>query len=408
MLDLQKATMSNRISAFLTDLIALFVVAIGISNVFANVVGYDAKSEQLNAVYAEYNQIYIYDAFNATYGTEVGPYSNDQIDKMIKEDQATYLDWYNKQVDLANAELNKNTEAKELYGVVVNLSIFNVMISILVGYALLEFLVPLLFKNGQTIGKKIFGIGLMRTDGLKLSPLQLAVRTFLGKYTIETMIPVLVFMAMYFSALSGDLVLIGLAVVAAIVIAECIIFFKSEMTHFIHDTMAMTVCVDIKSQLIFETEEELIAYKEKVAAENAGKIGYGGESSFSVYSSAANTVEIDDDMSEKIYKKDADEGDNIPTLTLSTISVGDETFVNTSAPIPDVVETAEEQIEDEAPEAEDVEDEITENASEEETPEDESEEATEEVPEEAEETEEAENEESEETEPEEKEESEEN
>ena len=384
MLDLQKATMSNRISAFLTDLIALFVVAIGISNVFANVVGYDAKSEQLNAVYAEYNQIYIYDAFNATYGTEIGPYSNDQIDNMIKEDQATYLDWYKQQVELANVELNKNTEAKELYGVVVNLSIFNVMISILVGYALLEFLVPLLFKNGQTIGKKIFGIGLMRADGLKLSPLQLAIRTFLGKYTIETMIPALVFMAMYFSNMSGDLVLIGLAVVAAIVISECIVFFKSEMTHFIHDTMAMTVCVDIKSQLIFETEEELIAYKEKVAAENAGKIGYGGESANSVYSSFSCTaVEIDDDTSAKIYKEEKDENNSVPTLTLSTlstISVGDETFVNTAAAIPEVEEeTTEEQTEDVAPEAEDVAEEMTEDTENEESSDEVSEESSEEA-----------------------------
>lgn len=336
MLDLQKATNSNRISAFLADLIALFIVIIGISNIFTNIVGYDAKSAQLQAIYNKYEQQYIYDVFNATFGTETGPYSNEEIKKMITEDEATYLEWYNARVAEANVELNKDEEAKALYGVVVNLSIFNVMISILVGYALLEFVVPLLLKNGQTIGKKIFGIGLMRVDGLKLSPLQLAARTFLGKYTIETMIPVLVIMAMYFSALSGDLVLLGLGVVAVIVIVECILFFKSEKGQFIHDAMAMTICIDIKSQRIFETEEELIEYKERMAAENVGKGGYGKESSFSVYSSAGE-VEIDDAASEKIYKKNDEEGSgNMPTLTLSTITIGDETYVNTATPMPEV------------------------------------------------------------------------
>ena len=368
MLDLQKATMSKRISAFLADIIALFMVAIGISTVFANIVGYDAKSEQLQAIYDAYEQEYIYDVFNATYGTETGPYSKEEIKKIIKEDEATYLEWYKAREAEANAELNKDTEAKELYGVVINLSIFNVMISVLIAYALLEFVVPLLLKNGQTIGKKVFGIGLMRADGLKLSPLQLAIRTFLGKYTIETMIPVLVFMAMSFSVMSPDFVLLGLGVVAVIVIAECILFFKSDMTHFIHDTMAMTVCIDIQSQLIFETEEELIAYKEKVAAENAGKLGYGGESATSVYSSFSCTaVEIDDDMSEKTHKEDNDENDNIPTLTLSTISVGDENFVNTDVAATEVdEETSEEQIEDEAPETEDAAEETLEDTQDEE------------------------------------------
>lgn len=355
MLDLQKATNSNRISAFLTDLIALFIVVIGISNIFANIVGYDAKSDKLQAIYDEYEQQYIYDAFNATFGTETGPYSNEEINKMITEDEATYLEWYNARVAEANVELNKDEEAKALYGVVVNLSIFNVMISILVGYALLEFVVPLLFKNGQTIGKKIFGIGLMRVDGLKLSPLQLAARTFLGKYTIETMIPVLVIMAMYFSALSGDLVLLGLGVVAAIIIIECILFFKSEKGQLIHDAMAMTICIDIKSQRIFETEEELIEYKERMAEENVGKTGYGKESSFSVYSSAG-AVEIDDATSEKIYKKEKEEGsDAMPTLTLSTITVGDETYVNTAAPMPEVEDEDNAVEEAETPEVDEVE-----------------------------------------------------
>jgi hypothetical protein len=42
-----------------------------------------------------------------------------------------------------------------------------------VACALLEFLVPYLLKNGQTVGKKMFSLGVMRVDGVKISTFSL-------------------------------------------------------------------------------------------------------------------------------------------------------------------------------------------------------------------------------------------
>ena len=59
--------------------------------------------------------------------------------------------------------------------------------------------VPLKLGNGQTIGKKVFGIGVMRVDGVQLTTIQLFIRTILGKFTLETMIPVYIVLMIFFN-----------------------------------------------------------------------------------------------------------------------------------------------------------------------------------------------------------------
>ena len=293
MFDIQKATVSKRISAFLFDLIIFFVLVIGLGSIFSGIVGYDEESAKLEEITAAYTQEYIYDAFNAENGTTLTP---DEIDKKLNEEYDTYKEWYEPQVELANAALRADEKAMDIYFNVIMLSILNVTISILIAYVLLEIVVPLLFKNGQTIGKKTFGIALMRIDGVKISPLQLAVRTILGKFTIETMIPLLVILSVYFSLLSPDLILFGLAVIAVLIIVEGVLFFKSGMTDFIHDKMALTLCVDAQSQLIFNNEEELIEYKRThpTTSGDGRPLSPVAESLFSVYSSMgrAESVEV--------------------------------------------------------------------------------------------------------------------
>lgn len=312
MLDLQKATFSNRISAFLFDLIIFLVVVVGMSCIVNPLVGYDAKVAELEAIYDEYSE---------RYGIDL-ELTQEEYDKMTQEEK----DAHNAKVEEANKALNEDEEALELYYRIMVLFLFNITVSSLVSYLVLEFAIPLLLGNGQTLGKKIFGIGLMRADGVKITPVQLFVRSILGKYTLETMIPVFV-AGMVVTQILG---IVGVVVLLGIVVLEAVVYFKSGTNSLIHDLVAVTVCVDIKSQQIFNTEEELIEYKEKMARENAGKLGYGAESASSVYSSG-HTVEIDDEASAKIYKEDDEEGsENIPTLTLSTITIGDETYTNTA------------------------------------------------------------------------------
>ena len=132
-------------------------------------------------------------------------------------------------------------------------------------YLVLEFAVPLLLKNGQTIGKKCFSIGIARIDGVKLTPVQLFVRTVLGKFAVETMIPVYVVLMLFWGimGIGGTLVLLILLVIQIV----CIAAGQNRLT--IHDRLAGTVAVDITSQKIFESTEDLIAYTKRIHAEQA-------------------------------------------------------------------------------------------------------------------------------------------
>ena len=109
------------------------------------------------------------------------------------------------------------------------------------------------------------------------------------------MIPLLVILSVYFSLLSPDLVLFGLAVIVVLIIVEGVLFFKSGMTDFIHDKMALTLCVDAQSQLIFNNEEELIEYKRThpTTSGDGKPLSPVAESLFSVYSSLGREESVE-------------------------------------------------------------------------------------------------------------------
>ena len=163
MLDLQKASMLKRISAFLFDIIILAVAVTGIAFIMSAVTGYDSYNARMDAIYDEYAE---------RYGIEVD-ISSDEYEKLDDEQKAIYKE--------ADEALSKDAEANKVYGLIINLTLIITTFSILFGYVILELVIPLIFKNGQTLGKKIFGIALMRTDGVKITPLMLFVRTVLGK-----------------------------------------------------------------------------------------------------------------------------------------------------------------------------------------------------------------------------------
>ena len=128
----------------------------------------------------------------------------------------------------------------------------------------------MLLKNGQTLGKKIFGIALVRVDGVKITPFALFVRTVLGKYTIETMIPVLMAMMIFI----GVIGILAPAIVLGLLIVQIALIITSKTNSALHDHMAATVAVDLNSQMIFATAEDLMEYKKKIHAEQVKKQSY--------------------------------------------------------------------------------------------------------------------------------------
>jgi uncharacterized RDD family membrane protein YckC len=146
---------------------------------------------------------------------------------------------------------------------IMNKSLIMVIFSILLGYVLLELIVPLIFKNGQTLGKKIFGVALMREDGVRISPMLLFARTILGKYTVETMIPVMIIVMIVF----GIMGIVGTVVIIAMLIAQIVLVAATKARTPLHDKLAHTVAVDYASQMMFDSPEAMIAYKQRIHAE---------------------------------------------------------------------------------------------------------------------------------------------
>lgn len=246
MLDLQKASLLKRASARLLDLILLVIIIVGFSAILSHALNYDHHSKRLDEYYTQYE---------SEYGIEFDM-SVEKYEAMTEDERKLYETAYN--------ALISDEDAMYTYHLLVNLTLLITSISILFGYLVLEFFVPLKFGNGQTIGKKIFGIALMRTGGIKITPVCLFIRTVLGKYTIETMLPVLVMIMIFF----GNVGIIGIAILALLVITQIILLFAHRNHVQIHDLLADTVAVDMASQMIFDTAADLTAYQQKLYEKN--------------------------------------------------------------------------------------------------------------------------------------------
>ena len=250
--DIQRASMWKRISAFLFDSILLGIAAVLFSWMLSGALGFDRVNARLDAAYAR-----IGEAYGVDLNLSLGEY-----DAMNLAERNA--------LNTAYAALSADPQAVAAHNAVVSMTLAIISLGTLLGFAVMEFAIPLCFGNGQTLGKKIFGVGLMRQDGVRLSTLALFVRTFLGKYTFETMVPVLIIIMIWFGilGLTGSLVLLGLVLFEALLL----LFTRSRLT--IHDAMAATVAVALASQMIFPDKDALLAYIEKVHAERAAQQPY--------------------------------------------------------------------------------------------------------------------------------------
>ena len=129
---------------------------------------------------------------------------------------------------------------------------------------IVTFVVPLVFGNGQTLGKKVFGVAVMRKDGVKISPVILFVRTILGKYAVETMVPVFIIIMILLEVMG----LIGMITLGGLLLLQIVLVFTSKANAALHDRLSHTVCVDFASQKIFDTPEEMRAYYERIHADD--------------------------------------------------------------------------------------------------------------------------------------------
>lgn len=238
MTDLQKAGIWKRIGAWAMDLILLSILATGAAFLASWITDYDGYNQKLNGYYDLYAQKYglkldiTWEEYNALTQTQKDAYQQ------------------------AVEALNQDQEATRIYGYIISLTLSILSTSILVGYTLLEFVVPMLLGNGQTLGKRVFSLAVTGKDGVKISNIQLFIRTFLGKFALETMIPALILLMVYFGMQTVGALLILVVALAV----QVLLMANTRNRSAIHDLLSKTAVVDKTSQVIFESRQELQEY----------------------------------------------------------------------------------------------------------------------------------------------------
>lgn len=246
--DLQKASLLKRFSAFLLDFILICIIAVGAAALFSLILNFDKTYD----VYYDRYEI-VFQASDEQIKQELGiDFSwTDGVDKLTPE-QKTKHDQY---VEKLSEALNKDEQLVIAYNNVIILTLTIVPLSIFVAFVLLEFVLPLILKNGQTVGKKVFGIAVCHTNGVRLRTFSLFVRGVIGKYTIETMVPIFLILMMFFRGGVTALVVIGL-----LLVLQLVLMIKTKTRSFIHDVISYSCEVDLSSQMIFDTEDDRLRY----------------------------------------------------------------------------------------------------------------------------------------------------
>ena len=240
-LTIQKASLWKRISAWLFDIILAATLVVGISFAASSIFGYSGYITELQTRYAAYEQEYGVD-FNI---------SQEDYNALTEAEKAKFEE--------ASVALSNDEDVMKLSAAIFYMTLAILSLSCFFGILIWYFLMPLLFGNGQTLGKKIFGVAVMRTNGLKATQTVLFIRAMVGMFAIETMFPILMVVMIYFGLLGG----VGTITILLLFGLQLFVLISSQTNSAIHDLLCDTVVVDLATQIIFETEEDLNAYNQQ-------------------------------------------------------------------------------------------------------------------------------------------------
>ncbi len=251
-LSIQKASFWKRISAFLFDFIVTVMLTVGLATVLSAVMNVDKHFDALSGYQIEYETNYGVD-FDIT---------EEDYNQLSEEEKQRY--------ELADEAMRQDERLAKTNQKIFFLILVMVSVSLLLGILIVQFVAPLFFKNGQTLGKKIFSIAVVRSNCVKVSNPVLFIRAVIGLYVIETMFPIALLIMIYF----GLLGLIGGLTIILLGILQLSVLIVTQNHCSIHDLLTDTVVVDMASQRIFESEEALIAYKAQLHAEEVAQKEY--------------------------------------------------------------------------------------------------------------------------------------
>lgn len=251
--DIQKASLLRRFSAGLLDFFLIVILGAGVMYLMSLITNIGGAADTLKAYYEEYGKEYNVDFY----------ISAEDFDKLSEEEQKRYDAVYKKIFE-------EHPDAMAAYKNTQNSPMLIFTFSLLIPMLVFEFIIPLCLKNGKTVGKKIFNLGVVFKNGVKMSKASLFVRAILGKYTIEAMVPTMLLLMVFYY----DMGFIGLIVIGLLLVMQIIILIATKTNDLIHDVLAGTVVVDMQTQMVFDSVEELTKYKEDLHQEEVKKEKY--------------------------------------------------------------------------------------------------------------------------------------
>lgn len=235
---LNKASIIKRLAAWLLDAIVVVIIAVGFMLLTSVVIGYDKQITKLNEYYEKYD-LYVEDEDGNRDFCTLNP---------------------NNELDPCNVGWRKFGEDKDAVAQYEKVNTYSVIIlssGVVFGVMITYCILPLIFKNGKTLGKKIFSIALITDDEIRVTPRCIFIRSLFGNFLVITMIPILLIFTGMTSG-GGLLYTLG-ALVIIIGNIGSVIFTKNHQN--IPDLIAKTIPVDATCQIIVDTKEELSELK---------------------------------------------------------------------------------------------------------------------------------------------------
>ena len=174
---IQKANFWKRFSAWLVDTVLVILLTIACALPLLDAFQFDANGTQLVAVQEQYKT------------TIEEEYS---VDLDITDEEYEKLPELQKQI-IENAKaalseaLGKDETFIRLRADRLTIILGSGALALFSAVLLAHFILPLILKNGQTLGKKTFGLALVKTDCIKVNAPILFVRSIIGLLTVETM-----------------------------------------------------------------------------------------------------------------------------------------------------------------------------------------------------------------------------
>lgn len=255
MLEFYKAKPIKRLAALMIDLVMLIAITAGIWIGMYTAMDYDSYVQEFQGYIDEYAQKH-------------------DVDLSIPSNELqNYPEDVQKKYNEALLDLNDNKQAMASYAQQFKINMLAAMVGLFVAFVILEVMIPLILKNGQTVGKKIMGLCVMHKYHVRVGFMQIIYRSILGKYFIGTLIPVAMLIMKNYGVMGTTASLI----MAVIAMVQGFIVLMSQANCGIHDKLFNTVVADFKQQYIFDTWDERCDFEEayeKEMAEREAK--YGG------------------------------------------------------------------------------------------------------------------------------------